>query len=1171
MAKYGITWWGTQWLNALSHIDYSNRLPRGRSYANKGAVKDITFNKNRVSAKVQGTRPAPYKVLLKIPAFSTEEIESLTNEVLKNPLLISRLLNRELPHSLYETAKNHDIQLFPKRWDDLDMHCSCPDWAVPCKHLAAVINLIANEIDRNPFVIFKLHSFDIIAELKKRGITSVEEKIEISELQSLARVNGATPVKTNTETLTLSNTFDLSSIPVMRENLLALLNEKPVFYSSDFKVILDKIYRKSSRYVSRDIIGTYNTREQSEVFFEKYDHAEIHVSKLCYFSFCEINAAKEIVHLNTVKELILFLHKIPASYVTRLQDHLLFLYFSYHLALKLAEQAAMIPQLVILPDASYTIRWLPALINDQIRELHAKLVHSCPPDLLLQEETKTPLKQEEQVNTLISLFYVQIIKDCEIQKSLYRETIPLMFTENLPYRFDKLGETEIPGSIQRWTDKLYLSRNDFSPVLKISPDDDADAFTLEIFIENRKKALQQAVTLEDFMKLPEYTNVKFEVLRGLEMLTTAYNGLEHIIATSGKYIPSYSSGEFADIIFNILPVIRLYGIRIIMPDELKQMIRPRLSLSLALKNRSISKSFLSIDKILDFEYRVALGDTIISKEEFLNLVKGLSGIVRLKQQYVYLNQADLKSLMDSFSNEKKLNRHQLLQAAITGEYKGAKINIDKETQELIDSLMQSEKTDLPEGLNASLRPYQQRGYHWLYKNSQLGFGSIIADDMGLGKTLQVITLLLRLKQEDPGQKAQVLIIVPTTLLTNWQKEFDKFAPEISCCIYHGPSRVMNLETDVVLTSYGTSRSDQKELSKKSWRALIIDEAQNIKNASTAQSKAVKSLKSDIRIAMSGTPVENRLSEYWSIFDFTNHGYLGNQKHFIEQFAIPIELSRDQKKLARFLKITAPFILRRVKTDRSVISDLPDKIENDVFASLVKEQAAIYQNVLNSLMGEIEDVPDGEKDAKIQRKGLVLKMITALKQVCNHPSQYLKKKEYSPDLSGKAGVFVKLIENILETGDKVLVFTQYREMGIILQQLIREQFDVENLFLHGGTSRKMRDEMVEQFQHDPHRRIFILSLKAGGTGLNLTAANHVIHYDLWWNPAVEAQATDRAYRIGQNRNVMVHRLITKGTFEERIDKMLKDKKQLADLTVTSGEKWIGDLSNKELKTLFSLEH
>ena len=484
---------------------------------------------------------------------------------------------------------------------------------------------------------------------------------------------------------------------------------------------------------------------------------------------------------------------------------------------------------------------------------------------------------------------------------------------------------------------------------------------------------------------------------------------------------------------------------------------------------------------------------------------------------------------------------------------------------MIDNLLQGDQVETPKGLQATLRPYQQRGYEWLYKNTRVGFGSLIADDMGLGKTLQVITTLLKLKEDGELDKEKALIVVPTTLLTNWEKEIKKFAPSLNAFIYHGTNRKLDLlkESEVMITTYGVARGDA-HLQKKKWLIIVIDEAQNIKNPGTAQTKAIKKFKAPVKIAMSGTPVENRLSEYWSIFDFTNKGYLNTLAKFKTEFARPIETDRDQIKLEKFRKITEPFILRRLKSDKSIIKDLPDKIEIDQYCHLSPEQTALYENVVETTMQSIES------SKGIERKGLVLKLITALKQVCNHPRQFLKKGDALPELSGKTAMLFSLIKEIQNTGEKTLIFTQYQEMGKLLVEMLEAEFNLEIPFLHGGVSRKGRDEMVDQFQNNRATRILILSLKAGGTGLNLTAASNVIHYDLWWNPAVEAQATDRAYRIGQKNNVMVHRFITQGTFEEKINQLLLNKKELANLTVSTGEKWIGEYTNAELKELVKLE-
>jgi SNF2 family DNA or RNA helicase len=371
------------------------------------------------------------------------------------------------------------------------------------------------------------------------------------------------------------------------------------------------------------------------------------------------------------------------------------------------------------------------------------------------------------------------------------------------------------------------------------------------------------------------------------------------------------------------------------------------------------------------------------------------------------------------------------------------------------------------------------------------------------------------------------------------------------------------DTDIVISSYGILRRDLKKFNKHDWNLFIIDEAQNIKNTETQQTQAIKSLKAKNFIAMSGTPVENRLSELWSIFDFINPGYMKSLKEFNDNFAIPIERYREVEVAEKLKNVSSPFLLRRLKTDKTIIKDLPEKIVIDEFNYLSKEQTAIYQNIVESNM------PGIESSEGIERKGLIFKLITNLKQLCNHPSNYTKQKNYDPELSGKATKLISLLREILINKEKVIIFTQYTEMGDILQEMISRELLQQALFFHGGISRKKRDQMVEDFQNKPENKIIIISLKAGGTGLNLTAANHVIHYDLWWNPAVENQATDRAFRIGQTKNVFVHRFISLGTFEEKINDIIKNKQELVNLTVSTGESWISEMSDKDLKKLFAI--
>ena len=580
---------------------------------------------------------------------------------------------------------------------------------------------------------------------------------------------------------------------------------------------------------------------------------------------------------------------------------------------------------------------------------------------------------------------------------------------------------------------------------------------------------------------------------------------------------------------------------------------------------SAGASFLRADDIFAFDWKMAIGDQLVSRAEFERLVKKATGIVRFKGEYVYLDPAEIERLRAQLDKPPKIDGAELLRVALAGEYGGTAVRLDAKAQALVRQLVEAGEVPLPAGLQATLRPYQLRGYAWLYRNARIGVGSVIADDMGLGKTLQVIAALQKLKEEGALAEGSALVVVPTSLLTNWQKELSRFAPGLSVGIFHGSKRELGAQRpEVLLTTYGVARSESAKLKAIAWQVVIADEAQNIKNPAAAQTMAIKALPARSFIAMSGTPVENRLSEYWSIMDFANRGYLGSLTRFVGEYAVPIQTHRDPQAVSRFKRVTAPFLLRRLKSDKSIISDLPDKIEQDQYCALTPSQTALYESVVQEGLRSLDGVSDTFK-----RQGLVLQMILALKQVCNHPAHYLKQGPSEPALSGKAERFMDLVDEVHAAAEKVLVFTQFREMGELLCGWLAQRYGHRPPFLHGGVGRAQRDAMVDRFQGDRTERAFVLSLKAGGTGLNLTAASHVIHFDLWWNPAVEAQATDRAYRIGQQRNVQVHRFITRSTFEERINEMMRSKRELADLTVGSGEQWIGNLPGNELRQLFAL--
>jgi uncharacterized Zn finger protein/superfamily II DNA or RNA helicase len=1163
--KYGTTWWGQQWLNALNQIDYSNRLPRGRTYANKGAVVSINMEGNQILAEVEGSRPYPYQIALTIPRFSRSQKASIIEAITSNPLFISQLLNRQLPQDVHTACQELGVHLFPRTWRDIDGNCSCPDWAVPCKHLAAVLYIVANEIDKNLFLIFNLHGFDLLQGLDEAGVFEASPPLEIripnwkDQVQALALPMASSEIWSEE----IFSEIDFTRIPDCRDQLLRILGPHTVFFpQGDFEKILRSTYFKAAKAARVTSIPEWDERwKEAETILLTLDPQLNWQGGQVLDQF-----GQDLFPITSRGSLIQLLEHIPLSQLGHIAPHLRGLVLTYQLARHLAQKSAFIPQLLRIEQDTYRIRWTPAWLQEVVWEISEAVEMLTADQHLVYRagDTWWYPKEEEAFPALVALFldYFVAVADLESED----DPILKLFFSGQAVEFSSFEEREQPSSIQLWLERLSLVENEFIPVVLVTDRED-DQFELHLAFQAHSTPLQPPIPLSSLLEQESYAPYRAEALRGLAHLTDFFPAFQQLTAHGGNQSLLYDGESFVEVLFEILPTLRMFGVKVVLPKSLQKLLRPQLSVLLE-GDGSVGAQVgvAGLDSLLNFQWQVALGDTMVSPLDFREQVANLSGIVRFRDQFVYFDEKEVQKLIRKLGSPPSLKGPQLLQAALAEEYQGARISLDAQAKQIIQDLLQVTNIGLPQGLRATLRPYQQRGYEWLYKNARLGLGSLIADDMGLGKTLQVITLLLRLKEEGSLETKKALIVVPTTLLTNWQKEIERFAPELRAHIYHGSQRQFpTLETiDLLITTYGIARREQKDLTQHPWLFLILDEAQHIKNPGTQQTKSIKQIKAPLRIAMSGTPVENHLGEYWSLMDFANPRYLGGLSGFMKKYARPIEIDRDQNLIQQFRNITAPFILRRLKTDASIIQDLPEKLEQNQYCRLTQQQTALYQSVLETTLRAVED------SEGIHRKGLVLKLITSLKQICNHPSHFLKKGPQQVNLSGKTALLMELLEQILEQEEKVLIFTQYREMGELLVDLLHQNFDLEVPFLHGGVSRKNRDQMVQDFQHNRHTKIFLLSLKAGGTGLNLTAASHVIHYDLWWNPAVENQATDRAYRIGQTRRVQVHRMITQHTFEEKIDQLLQSKKQLAELTVASGEKWIGDLSNRELRALVSLE-
>lgn len=1175
---YGQTWWGEQWLNALTHIDYDNRLPRGRSYANKGAVKSLEIRGNVIGAKVKGSRPRPYDVAITVPVIPKDKIKILLDSLASDPAIIAKMLNRELDPVVLDKATQLGVGVFPKQWKDLNMTCSCPDWAVPCKHLAAAIYLVTREIDGNPFLVFSLRGIDLSTALKDRGISiRSEANVPLPETKDFFSFQPDNVVATHEQA---TNAPDFSTINNLLDTLIRVLPAKPAFFPyGDFRQLYEKILKRTSRAARQALDAPHVDAEAADEPPLAKRHNAVQVNRILPGfhpedkPLIEINeeyktTLKGMLEISDWDDFVAALQRMNAARLPDFQPEISALYYVFLASQHFLAQSALFPQLFAASPGETGLRWLPATLDESVSKLMLQLAAILPTGMTIHRSgsKKETLTGDVQANVLCSLFLKHFVRkwsNSSAEKPVGDKIISLFFETGYA-TFDSSGEGAIAGGIQAWLSRFHLSRQNNSPVLWLDEAEESDCFTLDIGIENRETSLEKPTHLLDILADKAWESTRYGLLQTIVLLSEFFPPLNGYISAGAKQPVRLSSESLPSFLFDTLPIIRLLGIRALLPKSLDHILRPRLSMQVSGK-AMVSGGFLNADDIFSFDWKIALGSSLLTRDEFENLVRNASGIIRFKSEYVYLDPDEIERLRAQLEKPLPYSQAELLRVALAEEFAGAPIRLDDEARRIIRELTEIGDVPLPEKLTATLRPYQERGFSWIYRNIRAGFGSVIADDMGLGKTLQVITTLLKLKEEGTLESGKALVVVPTSLLTNWQKELARFAPSLSVDIYHGAKRLISKDCpDVLLTTYSVARTDLASLKKASWQIVIVDEAQNIKNPAAAQTRAIKAIPARSFIAMSGTPVENRLSEYWSIMDFANRGYLGNLSHFNKEFAVPIQTHRNQHTALRFQKVTAPFLLRRLKSDKSIISDLPDKIEQDEFCELTNEQTALYESVVREGLKVI----CGESET-FKRQGLVLQMILALKQICNHPAQYLKKGNDKAQLSGKASLFLDLLDNIHANHEKVLVFTQFREMGSLLSRWIAERNGREPLFLHGGVSRIKRDQMVEKFQNDRTERVFILSLKAGGTGLNLTAASNVIHYDLWWNPAVEAQATDRAYRIGQLRNVQVHRFITRATFEERINEMIRSKRELASLTLGVGENWIGNLNNNELRDLFSL--
>ena len=897
-------------------------------------------------------------------------------------------------------------------------------------------------------------------------------------------------------------------------------------------------------------------------------------------------------------------------------DNLKFWTHIYRWSLDLLTRGKYLPGTVQKENNFYG-QWEPLLDSLIDQQRFSKFLQTMPNSCvanhnLIESESSTSLLKQNTILDFLSTVIDQQVRqffDVAITPNSFIQKWLDSLQQNLP-KFEA-SEVEINGlnnALNNWTsslDEYIISSNN----KQLGINQFRVCFQLETPAKNSKKLEQSNWRLHYYLQALDdpifliSANVIWSnpvtrliwdnrtinqpqetLLKGLGLASRLYYVVENSLQENQPSFCELDPIQVYEFLRSIAHILKDNGLGVILPPSLEKGVEEkRLGISLTAEVKSQKGQRLSLQSLLTYKLNLAVGDTTISKKDFEKLLAQKSPLVAIKGEWIALQPADVKAaqqIINKSYDPLELSVEDALRFSTGVSSTVAKLPITNfeakgELATLINTINNNESIPIIEnfrGFKGQLRPYQKRGVGWLSFLEKWGLGACLADDMGLGKTPQLIGFLLQLKSEERLDQP-TLVVCPTSVLNNWEREVQKFAPTLSTLIHHGDQRSKGKafvkavkQKNIIITSYSLIYRDIKSFEQVEWQGIVLDEAQNIKNPQAKQSQAVRKLSTQFRIALTGTPVENRLTELWSILDFLNPGFLGTQQFFRRRFATPIEKYGDKESLQIMRSLVRPFILRRLKTDKTIIQDLPEKQEMTVFCGLSSEQAQLYQQLVDNSLADIEE------KTGIERKGLILSLLLKLKQICNHPAHFLKQKSLKKaEESGKLLRLEERLEELIEEGDHALIFTQFSEWGKLLQPYVQKKFQQDVLFLYGATRRVQRQEMIDRFQHDPNGpRIFILSLKAGGTRLNLTRANHVFHIDRWWNPAVENQATDRAFRLGQKRNVQVHKFVCTGTLEEKINEMLESKQKLAEQTVDTGEQWLTELDTDQLRNLLLLD-
>ncbi|MCF8247162.1 MAG: hypothetical protein K9J37_20145 [Saprospiraceae bacterium] len=1165
--KYGVTWWGQQWLQSLTLIDYNSRLPRGRALASTGKVRSIDIKGNQIIARVQGAQTEVVRVSISVPLFNENEKEKFIEALAKENALILRLIKLELPNELKPIADKQGIRLFPESWKDFSMQCSCGDFSTPCEHLAAVIFEIAEEIDKNQFMVFEMHEMNLMKELeayhqrletkKSEEVAKVVNLLDIpaskGEFMSVTSGRASKPLK--------PQALDFTTIPEAGTQILMLYRANEFFNGVEIKEVLHQCYADASDTADELLGGDVETQILPFRIFPE-DHLQLVFDENLRFKqllISDISGRQHPLPDFRPEDLVQLLYTYNFGTLNRTHPNTEVLLHVFSFALNMAKNGAIMPQLLECAPGKYRARWVPAQAVVEVREFFEKLAPSLAPDLMFIEKRSTRRTQPaaEMLNSICSFF----IGYCVAAKAEHDER-PLvqLFQNTAENSLQVFDNQEVVQQIHRWLNNFYTTKKDYVPVVKV--DETNGLYSVDLVVEYRPTPLMPPIPLNVFLNQKKYEVVKEDVMKDMALLLEFFPQLDKVLESEGRKQLIYNPTRFMEVLLKNLPAIEIFGIKTLLPAGMKESVRPQLSLNVDKLARKKSDLALPFEQQFSFDWQVALGDVLISIDEFEKLVSSENGVVKLDKRYVLVDEDQLISLFDKLEEPPKLDYVEALHVLFTKRYRGAKIGLTNDAEDHLQSFLAPREVMLPKRLNAELLDHQLTGYDWLMKNARHGFGSLLADEVGLGKTVQVIAALLKFKEEGLLEMDKVLIVSPASMLASWQIKLRQFAPTLVTAVYHGKKRPLGVtEPDVIVTSYETANTEAELLEKMPWYCIVADEAQWVSDAGM-EDDGLKSLPATVRIGIIGRFIEHRLGELWSIMDFLNHDYLGSRKQFMNQYEHPILREHDQRRAVLLSKIVAPFMLRRLKNDKEVAPTLPPQLQSDAYAMLSTEQEEMYRRLVQRDMKLMLE----EKEVQ-RRQTIVLAFVKDLRKICNHPYQFSRTGAKVPRLSGKAQLLLSLLENNYENGEKTLILTQFPETGEILTKAIKDAFGKEPLFIHDALSMVQRDEVVFAFQKNPVFDTLVMVATPTHAGQSLTAATSVILFDRWWNPALESQLVERASRISQSKTALLWRLTTAFTFEERLDELLRSNKELQQLTLAAGENWIGELTVAELEWVF----